>query len=112
MLRQHLLEPGVLRLQGLQLPRIRQVHAAILRTPFAKRGVADPVFPAKLLRPQTSLMLLQDADNLLLREPQSFYRLSPQMKNRQTPKQGLFRGAGHCEWPSFQVAERRGTAHT
>ncbi|WP_323785236.1 hypothetical protein, partial [Thalassovita sp.] len=42
-----------------------------------------------------SLVLLQDADNLIFAETASLHRLSPSSENRLTSNCGLFRGARH-----------------
>mgnify|MGYP003639109266 FL=1 len=51
---------------------------------------------AQLLRAQPGLVLLQDANNLLLAKPASLHRLSPQLENRLTSNRALFRGAGQA----------------
>ncbi|WP_409359718.1 HNH endonuclease family protein [Leisingera caerulea] len=52
---------------------------------------------AQLFRAQPSLVLLQNAYDLLFAEPASFHRLSPQLENRLTSKRGHFRGARQSE---------------
>ncbi len=89
------LELRVLGLEGLQPSRIRHFHAAILRPPFVKGRVADPVLAALLLRAEPGLVLLQDANNLFFAETASLHRLSPQLENRLTSNRGLFREARH-----------------
>src|SRR5690606_2401243 len=74
---------------------LRHLHAAILLAPCVERRIADAVLAAQLRRRQSRLMLFQDADDLLFREPGSFHYPSPLSGNRLTSKRGLSRGAGH-----------------
>ncbi|ATG47255.1 hypothetical protein CEW89_06535 [Celeribacter ethanolicus] len=52
-------------------------------------------YAAKAPKWATSLVFLQDANDLLFAETASLHRLSPQLENRLTSNRGLFRGAGH-----------------
>src|SRR5690606_36793306 len=93
-LRQKLLQLRVLLLQRLQPLGLRHLHAAILLAPCVERRIGDAVLAAQLRRRQSRLMLFQDADDLLFREPGSFHYPSPLSGNRLTSKRGLSRGAG------------------
>ena len=57
--------------------------------------IADPVLAAQPLRPQPSLVFLQDSNDLFFAETTYLHRLSPHLENRLTSIQGHFRGAGH-----------------
>ncbi len=57
---QQTLQLGVLVLQSLQLPGVRDVQPAELGLPFVERRRTDPVFPANIGGRNTALMLLQD----------------------------------------------------
>src|SRR5690606_14224944 len=72
-LRQEPLQLRILVLELLQPLRLADLHAAILRAPVVEGRIADPVLPAQLCGAQPRLMLLQDADNLLFREPAAFH---------------------------------------
>ncbi len=97
LLGQHLLQLSVLAFQRLQPPRIRDLHAALLGSPFVERRVTNPVLVTKLLRAKPSLMLSQYANDLLFAETASLHLLSPQLEKRLTSNRGLFRGAGHLD---------------
>jgi IS5 family transposase len=83
---------GVLVLQPLQLAGVRHFHPAVLRAPCVERRVADAVLAAQVRRRGTSLMLLEQPSNLLLREPRSLHRPSP--VDGLYFKAGTFQGAG------------------
>jgi len=68
-LSQQLLQLAVLILQGLQALGIRYLKAAVLGLPFEERGAADPLLAAALGRLGYGLLLAQDPDDLLFREP-------------------------------------------
>src|SRR5512144_457180 len=68
-LRQQLLELGVLVLERLEPLGIRHVEAAILGLPFVEGCAADPVLATNIARLCTGLLLAQDPDDLLFREP-------------------------------------------
>ena len=57
--------------------------------------ITDTVLAAKVLRAKSSLMLLQNANDLFFSETASVHLLSPQLENRLTSIAGLLRGAGH-----------------
>jgi hypothetical protein len=66
---QQLLQLAVLVLQGLQELAIRYLEAAVLGLPFEERGAADPLLAADVGRLGSGLLLAQDPDDLLFREP-------------------------------------------
>ena len=65
---QQLLEPGVLDFQVLQAVGLIGLHAAVLGAPFVERGLAESALAANVLDQQASLCLLQEPNDLLLRE--------------------------------------------
>src|SRR3712207_5154556 len=82
-----LLELRVLVLERLQPPGLRDVEPAGLRLPGVERGLADPVPPTLVRCRCTGLLLAQDRNDLLFREPRSLHRpvlpgsgLYPQME--------------------------------
>ena len=66
---QRLLQLAVLVLQGLQELGIRYLEAAVLGLPFEERGAADPLLAADVGRLGSGLLLAQDPDDPLFREP-------------------------------------------
>ena len=54
---------------GLQELGIRYLEAAVLGLPFEERGAADPLLAADVGRLGSDLLLAQDPDDLLFREP-------------------------------------------
>ena len=64
-----LLQLGVLVFQRLQPPGVRHFKAAVLGLPFVERRAADPVLAAHVGRLRPGLVLPQDPDDLLFREP-------------------------------------------
>src|SRR5262245_7992449 len=66
---QKLLEPRVLVLERLQPLGVRHLEAAILRLPFVERRAADPVLAADVRGLRAGLLLPQNPDDLLFREP-------------------------------------------
>nr|P17986.1 RecName: Full=Insertion element ISR1 uncharacterized 30.8 kDa protein A [Rhizobium sp.]CAA29833.1 unnamed protein product [Rhizobium sp.] len=77
--RQHPLQPGVLILERLEPPSLRHVEPAKLGLPFVKGRRADPVASAHLRRRYTGLLLPQDPDDLLFREPRSLHSVRPSL---------------------------------
>src|SRR5258705_13235189 len=77
LLRQQLLQTPVLVLQRPQTLRIRGFQTAKLGLPFEERRSADPVPPAQVLRLRSRLLFLQEANDLLFREPALPHRRSP-----------------------------------
>ena len=67
-----LLQLGVLVLQRLQPPGVRHVHAAELGLPLVECRAADPVLAAHVRRLRPGLLLPQNPDDLLFREPARF----------------------------------------
>src|SRR3546814_4535656 len=67
--RQQLLRLGVLVLQHLQPSRLRHVQPAIPGLPLVEGGIRDAVTTADIRRLRTGLLLPQDPDDLLFREP-------------------------------------------
>ena len=74
---QQLLQPPVLILQHLRPARIRHIEPAVLRLPLVERRAADPVLAAHIRRLRPRLLLPQDRDNLLFREPAPLHRPCP-----------------------------------
>jgi hypothetical protein len=60
---QKLFELGVLILQRLQLPSIAHIHAAKVRLPFEKRGLANGVLAAQISHRHTAFLLAQYPDD-------------------------------------------------
>ncbi len=71
-LRHQQLQPTVLILHRLQPLRLAHVHPAELLLPAIRRRRTDPMLTAHICRLHTSLMLLQDPDDLLFRMPAVF----------------------------------------
>lgn len=65
------------------------------------------MLPAKLSRCHTSLMLLQYTNDLLIAKSGSLHRLSPQLVNRLTSNQGVFRGARQAQQGSSSSTYRK-----
>jgi hypothetical protein len=65
---QQLLQTRVLVLQSLQALRLRDFKPAILGHPLQEGASADAMPTAHIRRPLTSLLLLQNANDLLFRE--------------------------------------------
>jgi len=63
------LEPRVLFFRGLQPRRLAPLQAAVLLLPAVEGLLADAVLAAERRRRRARFMLLQDADDLFLREP-------------------------------------------
>ncbi len=57
------------RFQRLQPPRLRHVQAAILGPPLVKCRRTEPILAAQLSHRRARLLLTQDRDDLLFREP-------------------------------------------
>ncbi len=93
-LRYQKLQTAALVLHRLQPLRLTDVHAAEPRLPAIERRRADSVLPAKIRRLHTSLMLLQDPDDLLFRVPALLHRQLPRFNYERTPAStgGVFRG--------------------
>ncbi|WP_323779653.1 hypothetical protein, partial [Thalassovita sp.] len=53
-----------------------------------------------------SLVLLQDADNLIFAETASLHRLSPSSENRLTSNCGLFRGARQSRLEKLHIRSK------
>lgn len=66
---QHPLQPSVLVLQRLQPLGLRHVEPAEPGLPLVECRLADPMPPADIRRRNTRLLLPQDRDDLLFREP-------------------------------------------
>ena len=62
-------QPTVLVPQRLQPLGLRHVEAAVLGLPVVERRIADAVLTANIHRLGTRLLLPQDPDDLLFREP-------------------------------------------
>ena len=60
------LQPDILRLQ---LPGVRDVYPAKLRLPLLERGPSDSMAAAHITRRLVALLLGQNPDDLLFREP-------------------------------------------
>ena len=89
---QQLLQPTVLVLQRPQPLGLRHLQAAVLRLPLVERRAADPVLAADIRRRRSRLVLPQDPDDLLFREPRSSSSsVSP--RRRTLPKSGGVSGA-------------------
>src|SRR5471032_1706261 len=74
---QQLLQPTVLVLQRPQPLGLRHFQTAVLRFPLVERRTADPMLAADVRRRRTSLMLPQNTDDLLFREPSLLHPPSP-----------------------------------
>src|SRR5690606_20744799 len=72
---QHALQLGVLILQSPQAPGLRHLHAAKLRFPLVDAGVANTVLAAQIGDRNSSLVFLQNADDLLFREAAALHVL-------------------------------------
>jgi hypothetical protein len=62
----HPLQPAVLIFHDLHVSNHRRIHAAVLRLLLVKRGVANPVSPAKIGNGQPAFNLAQNAHDLRL----------------------------------------------
>ena len=70
-LRQQLLQLGVLVLKSPELAGVGHLQPAILGLPLLKGGAADPVPAADIGRRHARLLLLQQRNDLLFREPKT-----------------------------------------
>lgn len=61
---------------GRRMAPLGHVEAAIIRLPLVKGRPADPVLAANIRRPGSRLLLPQDRNDLLFREPRSRHRPS------------------------------------
>jgi hypothetical protein len=61
-------------IQSLQSLRFADFHPAVLRLPGLDRRIADADLPSQFRHFTSSLVLPQNADNLLFREPSPLHR--------------------------------------
>jgi len=66
---EQLLQLGVLIFKRLQTLGVRDIEAAVLGLPFVERRAADPTLAAHIGRLRTGLLLPQNPNDLLFREP-------------------------------------------
>src|SRR6201999_1288146 len=79
-LRQQLLQLGVLVLQNLQAPGLRDIETAVLRLPFIEGGVRDAVPAAHIPRGCSDPLPPRDPDDLPSRDPRSLHRPPPSQR--------------------------------
>jgi hypothetical protein len=70
---QKLLQFGVLVLELLQPLRLGHIHAAVLGFPVVQHRFTDAVLARQIRRLRSCLVLLQNPDDLLFREPCSLH---------------------------------------
>lgn len=71
---------------------VGRFDAAILPSPVAESGIADPVLTAHVRRAHARLVFFQNAYDLRFTETASLHLLSPQLENRLTSNRGPYRG--------------------
>ena len=89
----HLAQPGILSLQFLHPRNQRDVHAAVLRAPFVKRGRADTQLPAQVRYRQPRLHTLERVHDLAVRESRLLHSVElPQRENSTSDHSGFSGG--------------------
>ena len=86
-----------------QLLRIAHIHPAVLRLPAVERRCTDAMLPAKIRRPHSCLVLLQNPDDLLFRVPALLHPKTSRSDYERTPVSTARVFRGQDRWPLFEL---------